>query len=44
MAKSNVRDRKTVVKKTCQSAIRPKTSSMSKHQKRSYKIYRGQGR
>ena len=43
MAKAN-ENRKKVVKKTCQGGSSPKTSSMSKTQKRSFKSYRGQGR
>ncbi len=42
MAKSNS-DRKKVVKRTCQGGSSPKTSSMNKTQKRSYKKDRGQG-
>lgn len=33
-----------VVKRTCQGGAKPKTSTMTKTQKRSYKQYRGQGR
>ena len=33
-----------VVKRTRQGGQKPKTSTMSKTQKRSYKSYRGQGR
>lgn len=33
-----------VVKRTRQGGAKPKTSSMTKTQKRSYKLYRGQGR
>ena len=36
--------RKSVVKRTSQGGSRPKTSSMSKTQKHSYKRYRGQGK
>ena len=43
MAKS-VSDRKTVVKRTNQGGTSPKTSSMNKTQKNSYKRYRGQGK
>jgi hypothetical protein len=43
MAKSS-NERKTVVKRTSQGGSRPKTSSMSKTQKSTYKKYRGQGR
>lgn len=34
----------TVSKKTSQGGSSPKTSAMNKHQKRSYKKYRGQGK
>ena len=37
-------DHTPVVKRTSQGGARPKTSTMSKTQKRSYKCYRGQGR
>ncbi len=43
MAKST-EQRSTVFKKTNQGGSKPKTSSMSKTQKNSYKKYRGQGR
>lgn len=44
MAKSTeVRQRQTTLKHTSQGGPRPKTSSMNKNQKRSYKKYRGQG-
>lgn len=36
-------DRKKVVKRTCQGGSQPKTASMNKTQKRSFKAYRGQG-
>lgn len=42
MAKQ-VSDRKKVVKRTCQGGSQPKTASMNKTQKRSFKAYRGQG-
>jgi hypothetical protein len=42
MAKS-IADRKKVVKRTCQGGTSPKTASMNKTQKRSFKAYRGQG-
>lgn len=35
---------KTIVKRTNQGGNRPKTSSMSKTQKQTYKQYRGQGK
>lgn len=45
MAKSKERqERKKVEKRTSQGGNSPKTSSMSKHQKRNYKAYRGQGK
>jgi hypothetical protein len=34
----------SVVKRTSQGGGRPKTSAMTKTQKRTYKAYRGQGR
>jgi len=34
----------SVVKRTSQGGFRPKTATMSKTQKRSFKAYRGQGR
>jgi len=37
-------DRKKVVKRTCQGGSQPKTASMNKTQKRSFKAYRGQGK
>jgi hypothetical protein len=44
MAKlAGAKDRKTVVKRTCQGG-RAKTSSMSKTLRRTYKKYRGQGK
>jgi hypothetical protein len=43
MAKTEVRNRKKLVKRTSQGGSRPKTSSMNKHQRRSYKPSRGQG-
>lgn len=33
-----------IVKKTCQDKTNPKTSSMNKSKRRSFKKYRGQGR
>lgn len=41
MAKTT--DKKTVVKRTSQGGSRPKTASMNKTEKRSFKVYRGQG-
>lgn len=43
MAKTT-EQRSTVFKKTRQGGSRPKTSSMNKTQKNTYKKYRGQGR
>lgn len=44
MAKAvGVKDRKTVVKRTCQGG-KAKTSSMNKSNRKSFKAYRGQGR
>jgi hypothetical protein len=37
-------DRKTLSKRTSQGGSKPKTSSMSKGEKRSFKSYRGQGK
>jgi hypothetical protein len=37
-------ERKKVVKRTCQGGSKPKTSAMSKSEKRSFKAYRGQGK
>jgi hypothetical protein len=36
--------RTTVIKRTSQGGVKPKTSAMNKSQKRSYKKYRGQGK
>ena len=44
MAKTQSQNRKSVVKRTSQGGSKPKTASMSKTQKRTYKSYRGQGR
>lgn len=44
MAKTQVNpNRKTLVKRTSQGGSHPKTSSMNKHRRRSYKPSRGQG-
>jgi hypothetical protein len=44
MAKTQVNsNRKTLVKRTSQGGSKPKTSSMNKHRRRSYKPSRGQG-
>jgi len=44
MAKTANPNRKVVVKRTSQGGATPKTSSMNKHKRRSYKSYRGQGK
>jgi hypothetical protein len=36
--------RQTVIKRTSQGGVKPKTSAMNKSQKRSHKKYRGQGK
>jgi hypothetical protein len=36
--------RQTVIKRTSQGGVNPKTSAMNKDQKRGYKKYRGQGK
>ena len=36
--------RKKIKKATCQGGSKPKTSSMNKSQRKSFKYYRGQGR
>jgi len=38
------RKHQTIEKRTCQGGNPPKTSSMNKHKRRSYKTYRGQGK
>jgi len=44
MAKTQVNsNRKTLVKRTSQGGPKPKTSSMNKHRRHSYKPSRGQG-
>ena len=44
MAKTQANpNRRKLVKRTSQGGSRPKTSSMNKHQRRSYKPSRGQG-
>ena len=42
--KKQVLKHESVIKKTCQAFTNPKTSSMNKHKRRSYKKYRGQGK
>jgi hypothetical protein len=44
MAKSSGKDHNSVVKRTSQGGNKPKTSAMTKTEKRSHKAYRGQGR
>jgi hypothetical protein len=44
MAIKGKEDRKSVSKKTSQGGSRPKTSSMNKTEKVTFKKYRGQGR
>ncbi len=44
MAAAKGQEHKRVHKNTCQGGTSPKTSSMNKGQKRSYKAYRGQGK
>jgi hypothetical protein len=44
MAKENETRKKVIEKRTSQGGARPKTSSMSKSQKRGFKPYRGQGK
>lgn len=45
MAKSvTINKHVSIHKKTSQDIRHPKTSSMNKHKKRSFKAYRGQGR
>jgi hypothetical protein len=43
-AKNNTALHIKIEKKTCQDKTNPKTSSMNKSKKRSFKRYRGQGR
>lgn len=44
MAKTEIRsNKKKIAKRTSQGGPKPKTSSMNKHQRRSYKPTRGQG-
>jgi hypothetical protein len=46
MAKGSTTNNKkqTVIKRTSQGGVNPKTSAMNKNQKRSFKKYRGQGK
>lgn len=45
MAKGiNGKERKSVAKRTSQGGSAPRTSGFNKNQKRSVKVYRGQGR
>jgi hypothetical protein len=41
---SKLGKKQTVIKRTSQGGVKPKTSAMNKSQKRSYKRYRGQGK
>jgi len=41
---STIGKRQTVIKRTSQGGVSPKTSAMNKNQKRGYKKYRGQGK
>lgn len=44
MAQTANSKRQTVIKRTSQGGVNPKTSAMNKSQKHSYKKYRGQGK
>lgn len=44
MAQTANSKRQTVIKRTSQGGVTPKTSAMNKSQKRSHKKYRGQGK
>ena len=45
MAKTREQSKhRKVEKRTCQGGGQPKTSSMNKHKRRSFKSYRGQGK
>lgn len=44
MAQSTNTKRQTVIKRTSQGGLHPKTSAMNKSQKHNYKRYRGQGK
>lgn len=44
MAQQGNSKRQTVIKRTSQGGVNPKTSAMNKDRKRSYKKYRGQGK
>lgn len=44
MSNKSTTKTRSVIKRTSQGGSKPKTSSMSKHQKVNYKRYRGQGR
>lgn len=41
---STSKKRQTVIKRTSQGGVNPKTSAMNKNQKRGFKKYRGQGK
>lgn len=45
MSKTREQTKHTKIeKRTCQGGNKPKTSSMNKHRRRSFKSYRGQGK
>lgn len=44
MAQQANTKRQTVIKRTSQGGVNPKTSAMNKDRKRSYKKYKGQGK
>ena len=44
MAQTANSKRQTVIKRTSQGGMNPKTSAMNKDRKRSFKKYRGQGK
>jgi hypothetical protein len=44
MAQQANTKRQTVIKRTSQGGVNPKTSAMNKDRKRSFKKYRGQGK
>lgn len=44
MAQTANSKKQTVIKRTSQGGVNPKTSAMNKNQKRGFKKYRGQGK
>jgi len=44
MAQTANSKKQTVIKRTSQGGMKPKTSAMNKNRKRSFKRYRGQGK